>query len=69
MHMGSIQLSPIAIMAAMALPIIHIHSRSFAVTIVSVVAAVVLLAYLPSFFYVNMEFDTLHSRNAIFITV
>jgi hypothetical protein len=42
--------------ATTASPIIHIHSHSFAVTIVS--AAVVLLAYLPSFFYVNMDFES-----------
>jgi len=64
--MGSIQLSAVAIMASTtASPIIHIHSRSVAVTIVPVVAAVVLLAYLPSFFYVNIEFDTFQSRKAI----
>jgi hypothetical protein len=51
--------------ATTASPIIHIHSRSFAVTVVSVVASIVLLAYLPSFFFVNMEFDTLQSRKAI----
>jgi len=41
----------------------------FVVIVVSVIAAVVLLTYFPSFFYVNMEFDTFQSRKTIIITV